>query len=303
MLYNANNSFMYYNDNLGIINDYYQNIVAILKNILNNNPELQVNVLFCDNYNFNNNNKTLVFNINYEHTLVKIYGRSVPHETPFGNIKDDENNTYFVRIKDYDLLHSADLIIDYSNPNIHNVKSCPQYESFSNKHIYISASMYQPYFEKENRDILTLTTFISIEEPRRAELIKNLARETIQHKNIHNCFQENEMQHILQKTKILINIHQTPHHHTFEELRVLPALRSGVIVISETSPLIETIPYGDMIIWASYDNIVEKTKEVIHKYDFFYDTIFSKENIDRLCSLKKTNYDTLRNSIVEKLAL
>jgi hypothetical protein len=302
MLYSVNNSFLYYKDNFGIINDYYQNIVNLIKNILENNPNLEINILLCDNYNFDNNNKTLKININYEHTLVKKGGRSVKDNTPFGNINviNDSNNKYLVRIDNYDILNISDIIIDYSNANIYNVKSCPIYNSFSKKHIYISSSIYNPYFIKENRNITTLTTFININEDRRKKLLKNIHNQKIQHTNINNCFQENELQHILKKTKIIINIHQTPHHHTLEELRVLPALECGVIVISEQSPLLENIPFSDLIIWTNYDNIVQKTKEVINNYDFFYNKIFSVENIEKLCNLKKLNYDILKNTILEK---
>jgi len=302
MLYSVNNSFLYYKDNFGIINDYYQNIVNLIKNILENNPNLEINILLCDNYNFDNNNKTLKININYEHTLVKKGGRSVKDNTPFGNVNviNDSSNKYLVRIDNYDILNISDIIIDYSNANIYNVKSCPIYNSFSKKHIYISSSIYNPYFIKENRNITTLTTFINTNEDRRKKLLKNIHNQKIQHTNINNCFQENELQHILKKTKIIINIHQTPHHHTLEELRVLPALECGVIVISEQSPLLENIPFSDLIIWTNYDNIVQKTKEVINNYDFFYNKIFSVENIEKLCNLKKLNYDILKNTILEK---
>ena len=299
MIFNANNSFLYYKENLGIVNDYYQNIVNLIQKILYNNPELHINIILCPNYNynFNNTNKTILININYEHTLVKIDGRGVSCDTPVGNISYEYNKKYYVRICDYHILNMSDLIIDYSNPNICNVKTCPQYYSFSKKHIYISSSIYQPFFSKENRDVTTLSTFININEPRRKLLLENINNENIKHQNINNCFGENEIEFLLKKTKIIINIHQTPHHDTFEELRVLPALECGVIVIAEKSPLFETIPYHDLIIWTSYDDIIEKIKEVIINYDFYHNEIFSIENIDRLIALKKINYDVLQNAI------
>jgi hypothetical protein len=106
------------------------------------------------------------------------------------------------------------------------------------------------------------------------------------------------LQNILKNTKILINIHQTPHHHTCEELRILPALECGVIVISERSPLNELIPYNNLIIWADYDDIIEKTKEVKENYDFFHNKIFSKENMTLLSDLKKKNIEVLQHAIV-----
>jgi hypothetical protein len=301
MLFNSNNSFFFYKDNIYTVDDYYQNIVKLIKNILQNNPELKINILLCASYKFNNNNKTLIININFEHTLVKKNGRSVPRGTPFGNINDDNNQKYLVRIDNYDNIKNSDIIIDYSNPNIYNIKSCPIYNLFSKKHIYISSSIYEPYFIKENRNLISLSTFINTNEPRRKELLNKIQEQKIKHVNVNNCFKENELRNLYIETKILINIHQTPHHHTFEELRVLPALECGVIVICENSPLIDTIPYKNLIIWESYENIIEKTKELISNYEYFHNKIFSQENIDILINLKKINYNVLYNAIIEKI--
>ena len=144
MLFNANGSFLYYKYNYCPVDDYYQNIVKLIQQILKNNPELNINILLCDNYNFNNSNKTLNININYEHTLVKSGGRDIPNGTPFGDVTvgipfgdpGSSNEKYLVRIDNYDILNNSDIIIDYSNPNIHNVKTCSNYNSFSKKHIY-----------------------------------------------------------------------------------------------------------------------------------------------------------------------
>lgn len=115
--------------------------------------------------------------------------------------------------------------------------------------------------------------------------------------NINNCFDKNKLQNIYKNTKIIINIHQTPHHNSFEELRALPALECGVIVISENSPLNELIPYNNLIIWTNYDNIIDKVKEVINNYDYYHDKIFSTENIKILNNLSNKNYDVLFDSI------
>ena len=101
-----------------------------------------------------------------------------------------------------------------------------------------------------------------------------LTKNGFQFLNVNNCFIKNDLQNLYKNTKILINIHQTEHHHTFEELRVLPALQCGVIVISENSPLSELVPYNDYIIWTSYDKILEKTIEIINNYDYFHDLIW-----------------------------
>jgi hypothetical protein len=73
----------------------------------------------------------------------------------------------------------------------------------------------------------------------------------------------------MDKYKILVNIHQTDHYQTLEELRVLPALMTGILVISEDSPYKEHIPFSKHIIWSTYDNIVDTINNVLDNYDFF----------------------------------
>jgi len=299
MIIKIYNSFIFYNDNNGIVNDYYQYIVDLLKKILFNHPNLNINISFGNKYIWNNNNnKSIYIDINYEHTLVKQGGRDIPQDTPFGNIPDDNNNKYYIRLLRYNELDNADIIIDYSIPNIYNVKQSHIFQSISKKHIYISSSIYKSYFIKHNREINSLTTFINIHEPRRNLLLKKLNKNNISHININNCFNKESLENIYKNTKILINIHQTDHHHTLEELRILPALQCGVIVICEYSPLNKLVPYNDYIIFESYDNIINKVIDVINNYDYYFNYIFLTEKKINLNELDIINYNTLNNKII-----
>ena len=289
MIIILNGSLLYYKDNYGAINDYYQYIVSIIKQILINN-DMNINISLCENYKFNNNNKTINININCEHTLVK---RGNIGENPIGKILDNNNNNYLIRIQNYSELYDSNIIIDYSIPNIYNVRSCDTFKTFSQKHIYISSSIYDCVWYKENRNINTLTTFLNINQPRRIQFL-----ETIQnHTNIDNCFDKQSLCELYKNTKILINIHQTNDHDTFEELRVLPALECGVIVICEHSPLEQIIPYYDYIIWETYENIINKTNEILNNYNYYHDLIFLNKKKIKLQELKNQNYNTLNNQI------
>jgi len=275
MLISIHNSIFYFEDSSEI---YYKYIVNLITDFLQYHNNININIIFtydnCD-YNFNNNNKTVRISLNYEHTLVKQNGRD-SSDSPTGNIKDENYNNYLVRIDRFNFLNTCDIIIDYSIPNIHNVYRSKLFTDFSNKHIYIFSSIYDLYFIKENRNIESLTTFIDITQPRRELLFTNIRNQNIPHININNVFGKCELQELYKNTKVLINIHQTNHHHTFEELRVLPALQCGVIVICEYSPLSELIPYNDYIIWTSYDSILYKTREVLNNYDYYNNLIFVK---------------------------
>ena len=299
MLFIHKNICFYYDPLPYYVGVYYQMIIETIQKFIYNNEDISINITLCNNYyNFNNNNKTIKININFEHTIVKNGGRDVPNNTPYGNIKDDNNNNYLVRIDKYNKLNNSDIIIDYSIPNI---KNCEFINAFLNRHIYIASSIYELNFIKENRNILTLTTFINTNEPYRSKLLTDIHSKNIPHVNVNNCFEKNDLQNLYKNTKILINIHQTPHHHTFEELRVLPALELGVIVICEKSPLVELIPYHDYIIWSSYENILDKTIEVLNNYDYYHNLIFSNNKINTLSNLKNINYNILSDSILSNI--
>jgi hypothetical protein len=297
MIIKINSSYLSYNDIAWYVNDYHQYIINLIKEILKN-KEININIIFCGaDHDFDNNNKIIRINFNYEHTLVKIGGRDTGNALT-GNIKDDDGNNYLVRIDRYDQLLNSDIIIDYSIPNICNVINSNLYHDFAQKHIYIAPSFYHNnlYFVKENRNISTLTTFINIYEPRRFTLLEKINKYDIHHVNVNNCFNKDDLQNLYKNTKILINIHQTDHHHTFEELRVLPALQCGVIVVSEKSPLSHLVPYNDYVIWSSYDNIVDKVIEIINNYDHFFDLIFKNNKKDiKFNNLHDINYEKLNN--------
>lgn len=304
-LLNINGSYFYYRTAPRYINDYYQYIVTLLKRVLEVD-NLDVNLILGHHrYRFANSqkNKTLSLNINYEHTLVKEGGRSVPPGTPLGKIKYQDKH-YLVRISGYKILNAADLVIDYSNPNIINVNKSGQFASFSKRHLYIAPCLYNELYTKvTNRTINHLTTFINVNEPRRKRLLLNLRAHQLRHQNINNCFEKRRLLDLYRRTKILINIHQTDHHDTFEELRVLPALQNGVIVISETSPLHTEIPYHKLVVWTDYDTIIETLKRVISDYEKYHSQLFSPENIKLLEGLDDINYQTLRDKIREQADL
>jgi hypothetical protein len=95
--------------------------------------------------------------------------------------------------------------------------------------------------------------------------------------------------------KILVNIHQTDSYCTLEELRVLPALMTGILVISEDSPYKEHIPFSNHIIWSSYDNMVDTINNVLTNYDFFRQKYLT--NLDLTLQKMKDNSDNEMFSI------
>jgi hypothetical protein len=292
-------NILIYEQSLYYIKDYYLYILSIIKYVINKN-NLSINVILGNIiYDFNNNNKTIKININYEHTLVKKGGRNVENNTPTGIIQYNKDENYLVRI-DNNLNDYTDIIIDYSNPNIYNVKYSGYYDDFSHKHIYISPSIYQTtYINMKNRKISSLTTYNNINEPRRHKLLENIKNNNhFNNININNCFDKNDIENLYRDTKVIINIHQTPHHDTFEELRCLPALQNGVIIVAEKSPLNHLIPYNDLIIWCEYDDIINKVKDVLDNYEEYHSKIFTNDNVTIINNMIIENNKTMEYKIL-----
>ena len=151
----------------------------------------------------------------------------------------------------------------------------------------------------ENRKISSLTTFINVNEPRRHKLLENIKNNNhFNHINICNCFDKNDIENLYRDTKVIINIHQTPHHDTFEELRCLPALQNGVIIVAEKSPLNHLIPYNELIIWCEYDDIINKVKDVLDNYEEYHSKIFTNDNVTIINNMIIENNKTMEYKIL-----
>jgi hypothetical protein len=274
--------------------DYYDYCVSLLERCVKESG-IQTTLIFSL---ASSESKCIRILYNYEHTLVRKGGRDTTGAFD-GSIpvlqKSDEH--YLIRIVGLNQLNTADLVIDYSKPNIENIKSSFDITliELAKKLIHISPCLYTPYFLKGIRTNEMITTFINDREPRRKKLLYSLMMSRIPCININNCFTKKGVQDLYRNTKILINIHQTDHHHTFEELRVLPALLNGTLVISEISPLSELVPYSKCVIWTTYEKILSTAKDILSRYDEVHKQIFeSVENRKILESLHETNYETLK---------
>lgn len=170
------------------------------------------------------------------------------------------------------------MIIDYSNSNFENIFQSYRFEEFIKKVVVIHPLIYDINFDRfKKSDIITL--FSLDNNQRRLHVYNKLNSLKCPYKNVTNIFSKNDILELYKKTKILINVHQTEHHDTLEELRVLPALLNGVLIISEKSALTEYIPYNEYIIWCDYQNLKDTVEEVYNNYDYYYNKIFINNNL------------------------
>ena len=300
MIVKIKNNYLYHdelNNIATIIRNYYSYIVEVLKELLTCRDISNINIILGhNNFKFDNSNKTYHIFYNIEHTLIK---QEAPRDwAPIGKIIYSDNKCYRVRLQNSNIFNSKNIILDYSVPNIHNVKTSMICKHLNEKFCYLAPCLINKFSSNLNkREICVLTTFINPNMPRRVKLKNELAQNKIAYKNENNVFTIENMIKLYNNTKILINIHQTEYHDTFEELRVLPALLCGTIVICENSPLNELIPYNNLLIWCSYDDMANKVKDVYENYDLYYDKIFTSDNINLLNNLHTENINLLKSHI------
>jgi hypothetical protein len=100
--------------------------------------------------------------------------------------------------------------------------------------------------------------------------------------NLKRCFDTNALQVQYRRTRVLVNVRRSDHHDTIEELRILPALQSGVIVVSEDGPLRHTLPYARFIVWTHYDTLVEQVASVLRDFDTWHARLFGDPELPRV---------------------
>jgi hypothetical protein len=293
----VNNSYIYYDNNMWIaVKDYTMYVIELLEEYLNKNQSLCVNLFININTDksieLHNENRIIRIGINFEQTIVsdEIVKYSIEPEKKI----EFNNKKYTVRMEMFNDLNQMDIVIDYSKPNIKNIQISGLYNDYLKKIKYISPFVYKSVItssDEKKTNIITL--FSDITPPHRRYNIITELNKMDNYINRHDCYNK-ELLDLLIDTKILINIHQSEYENTFEEIRVLPALMNKVLVISEISPLNEIVPYNPLIIWATYENIIEKTKEVLQNYEEYFNKIFTNENINLLNNLNNLNKVNVR---------
>lgn len=262
--------------------EYYRYCTMLMISVLRQIPK-PINIIFGDiPYEFNNGNKTIKIDIQSEHTLVKLGGRSVD-EIIYGDIDLlDGSGKYLIRIPNYDYYSKLDATIEYSLPNIANLKTNDKFADYLTRAIYTAPLIYNSIDFKlgDRKDTVSLSN----DSERRSALFQNLKVTHIQ-----NVISKEALKYFYDRTKIIVNVHQTDHHHTFEELRVLPALCNGVIIVSEDVPLKETIPYADSIIWSSYGDMAKTVLDVQQNYERYHHQIFTPQLEAKLAELHNNN--------------
>jgi hypothetical protein len=249
-------------------------------------------VLFC------NCKRTVRIDLQLEHTLVKPGGRDSSAARPGKVSIEGSSDSYLVRLQNYEYLMSLDLILEYSLPNKIHVESSGLFDTYCRKTIHVEPLLYDVDFGGSERPDDVITLFHDVRQSRRGSFLDNAKQAGLPLRNVRGLFEGSALKQLYKKTKILVNIHQTDHHDTLEELRILPALLCGVVIVSEDVPLREHVPYSRFMIWSSLENMVETVRSVYENYDHYYKKIFNDlELVNVLTEMKRNNRDNVEKAI------
>jgi hypothetical protein len=215
-----------------------------------------------------------------EHNLVLPGGRGLRESDPVGVVTSmfDRHEKYRVRVWDKPLYLSSDVVIEPTMQNVENIRRSNALPRSVMKRIVYGPSIPWAYDAGGDRPLQVITNFGREDEPRRAEIMERLLAVCPSYANIRGVYGMDAVRDLYSSTRIIVNVHQTKHHHSIEEFRVLPALSRGCIVISEDVPLREVIPYGEHVLWCSYDEIPDLVAEVESNYEAYFETIHGQRS-------------------------
>jgi hypothetical protein len=236
-----------------------------------------------------------------EHILVKPGGRDSEGAPPGATPLPDGSGRYLVRVAGHAHLSSQDAVIEYSLCNLEHLRSSGCYPDLLARTCYIAPLLFAPNLLAGNRPRPLLTLMADVRQPRRARFLAAAAAAGLPLSNVRGAYSAAALADLFDHTRILINLRQTDSHDTLEELRVLPALLRGVIVISEDVPLRASVPYHDYIIWCRYEELVACALAVHADYAEQHRRLFGDGRLRALLAeLEARNRATVQR-LVERL--
>jgi hypothetical protein len=250
----------------GNLNEYYQHVINGITFFLKNND-----VPYSVNFGCDDIVKDINLDFQYEHTIVK-----------------NEDDSYSCRVLRFEELIKSQSVFEYSNANLYHIKISEEVKKNSDVFRYYPPLIYDNISNSDNRVKNCLTIHNST-------LRRNNIHQKVDMDYYHNVygggnvFCKDIKKNVMDRYKILINIHQTDSYCTLEESRVLPALMTGILVISEDSPYKEHMPFSKHVIWSPYDKMVDTINNVLENYDFYRQKYLT--NIDLTINKMKTDSD------------
>ncbi|HEX6833334.1 MAG TPA: hypothetical protein VF132_07360 [Rudaea sp.] len=217
-----------------------------------------------------------------EHTIVKPGGGDSEGAPVSATPLPHGEGRYLARLLHRPILAAADLVIDYSRANLLHLRGAGGFDDVLAHTSVIAPLLHEPWFARDGRDRACLTLFSDAREGRRARFLATARARGLPIRNLKRCFDSDALQAHYRRTRVLVNMRRSDHHDTIEELRILPALQSGVIVVSEDAPLRDALPYARFIVWAPYDALAETAAEILRDYERWHARVFGDPELPKI---------------------
>ena len=111
------------------------------------------------------------------------------------------------------------------------------------------------------------------------------------------CFDE-ERDELLKQCKVILNIHHFDCYNIFEHIRCDRLIFADKIIISDKSLFMEELDVYNFVIWEDYDNIVNKTIEVLYNFEMYQEKMekhTKDEIIQNRIKTFETNYRLIKD--------
>lgn len=238
---------------------------------------------------FGDDRPILRIDVQPEHTLVRPGGRDSAGAPPGTTPLPDGSGRYLVRLANEDYLRTLDTVVEYSRPNVVNVRESGRFDELAERTALVAPLLYPPRLDARGRDVAAISLMFDERQPRRRRFLDDARRASLPLRNVRGVFDAAALRRLYDRTQVLVNVHQTGDHHTFEELRALPALLRGVIVISEDVPLRERIPYHRAIVWSPYETLVDTVRDVLARVDDYRAALLGDPLVDVFAAMEREN--------------
>ena len=235
----------------------------------------------------------LVITLQLEHVIAKAGGRSNDETELFDTIdKEGAKSSYLTRLLRLNEHCRANAIIDYSILNKRQILKTRALEDLHCKYFSVMPGHWISVEQKQMMPTPTvITSFYDVKQERRAKILNTISETGISINNIRGFVTEKQIAQAYQQGTILVNIRQTDHYHTLEELRILPAILQGCIVISEIAPDYQSLPYHESVIWSTYENIPKTVLDVSARFNAVWWEKFGNQKLSILRSrIKEANH-------------
>ena len=188
-------------------------------------------------------------------------------------------------------------VVDYSALNIGRLRELPELTSHSAKFCTIAPLLGNYSTNREPRNNVSVATMYgSPERGRRGRIASMLSDAGIKVRNIHN-FEDYEI--AFRDVAILLNFRQVEHFSTPEELRILPALLQGVVVIAEDTPFARQSLCADFLVFAEVSKLTSVIMDLQCNYSGYWTEIFGGDRFSDFVRTLEVENDAVAAHVVQ----